>query len=155
LTRVVRRAKLDELRGFFLEHRYRERAHAYFGTVLRKVRVVAWDELEDQVDEGLPEQERKDLLLLDLLVRGRVRTRPDLPEVLVAVEISGQIDEYDVIRAQRRAAILRRLGYASVAAVAGEEMTSDGELSAQAANVAVVQNGTIRFWEEALAQGPH
>jgi hypothetical protein len=154
LTRVVKRAKLDELRGFFLEQRYRERAAAYFGNVLRKVRVVPWSEIEDEADEQLSENERNDLLLVDLLVRGKLRTRPDLSDVWVALEISGQVEDYDVVRAQRRAAILQRLGYVSIPAVAGEEITSDAELSAQAANVVVVQNGSMRFWEEALAKMP-
>jgi hypothetical protein len=154
LTRVVKRARLDEMRGRFLEQHYRERAAAYFGNVLRRVRVVPWSEIEDEVDERLSQNERNDLLRLDLLVRGKSRTRPELPEVWVALEVSGQVEDYDVVRAQRRAAILQRLGYASVPAVAGEEITSDGELSAEAANVVVIQNGNMRFWDEALAKMP-
>jgi hypothetical protein len=46
LTRVVKRAKLDELRGFFLEHRYRDQVGAYWGSVLRKARIIPWSEIE-------------------------------------------------------------------------------------------------------------
>jgi hypothetical protein len=99
----------------------------------------------------LSENERNDLLKLDVLIRGKVRTHPELPDLWIALEISTQVDDYDVVRAQRRAAILRRLGYASVPAVAGEEVTDAGELSAQVANVIILQNGSIRFWEEAVA----
>jgi hypothetical protein len=152
LTRVVKRARLDELRGFFLEQRYRHRAAAYFGSVLRKVRVVPWSEIEDEADEQLSENERNDLLLVDLLIRGRPRTRPALSDVWVALEVSGQVEDYDVVRAQRRAAILQRLGYPSIPAVAGDEITSDAELSAQAADVVIVQNGGMRFWDEAFAK---
>jgi hypothetical protein len=152
LTRVVKRAKLDGLRGYFLEQRYRQRAAAYFASVLHKVRVVSWSGIEDEADERLSENERNDLLLVDLLVRGKSRTRPELPDIWVALEISGQVHDYDIVRAQRRAAILQRLGFASVPAIAGEEITSEGELSAQAANVVVIQNGSMRYWNEALAR---
>jgi tetratricopeptide (TPR) repeat protein len=151
LTRVVKRARLDELRGFYIEQRYLDRAPAYFGSLLRKLQVVPWSEIEDEVDDRLPEYERNDLLKLDMLVRGIPRQRPDLPQLWLAVEVSGLIGVYDVERAQRRAAILRRLGYPTLPAVAGEEVTQEAEHAAQTGPVVLVQDGAPRFWEEALA----
>lgn len=71
------------------------------GGLLRKVRVVTWPEIEDEVYEQLAGQERNDLRLLDLLFLGRVPTRPESPEIWVAIEISGQVDGYEVVHAQR------------------------------------------------------
>jgi hypothetical protein len=154
LTRVVKRAKFDELRGFYIEQRYLARAPAYFGSLLRKLHVVSWSEIEDEVDARLPDYERNDLLKLDMLVRGVPRNRPDLTQLWMAVEVSGLIGVYDVERAQRRAAILRRLGYPTLPAVAGEEVTHEAELAAQTGPVVLVQHDTPRFWDEALMTIP-
>jgi hypothetical protein len=154
LTQVLKRAKLDELRGLYIEQRYLDRAPAYFGSLLHKIRVVPWSEIEDEVDDRLPEYERNDLLKLDMLVRGIPRQRPDLPQLWLAVEVSGLIGVYDVERAQRRAAILRRLGYVILPAVAGEEVLHEAEVAAQSDGVVLVQDGAPRFWEEALATIP-
>jgi hypothetical protein len=134
-----------------LEIKYRDKAPAYFGRILRRARAVSFQELEDDL-EKLPDYERNDLLLLDLLVRGQARTQPDAPEVWLAIEVSAVVDRNDVDRAQRRAAILRRAGYVAVPAVAGEETTKGGEATARAANVLLIQNGTLQFWEEALSK---
>ena len=54
--------------------------------------------------------------------------------------------------AERRAALLRQAGVAAIPAVAGDDVTEGGEDSARQANVLLVQNGTKRFWDAALAQ---
>lgn len=146
------RDRQDQLIGKFLEYEYRDKAHAYFGRLLRRTRVVAWPELEDDLENRLPDYERNDLLLLDLLVRGRPRLRPEVTEVWLAVEVSQVVDSYDVERAQRRAAILKRIGYPIIPTVAGEQITSGGEEAARAGQVLLLQDGTIQFWQEALAQ---
>ena len=138
--------------GILLELTYRDKAYAYFGTLLRKVRVVSLQQIEAQLEEHLSSREFRELLPLDLLVKGKVRDLDPAPEVYLAVEISSVVDVGDVERAERRAALLRQAGVAAIPAVAGDDVTEGGEDSARQANVLLVQNGTKRFWDAALAQ---
>jgi hypothetical protein len=142
--------KVDSLRGDQLHRTYRERAHGYFGRILRRVHVVNFEEIEPELDERLPAELVDDLRLLDLIVQGRHEERSDLPELWLAVEVSAVIDRNDVTRAQRRAAILRQAGYLAVAAVAGEQQTESAEDMALANGVVIVRNGTVQYWDEAL-----
>jgi multidrug efflux pump subunit AcrA (membrane-fusion protein) len=142
----------DALVGDQLERRYRERAYAYFGRILRKARAVSLRDLESVLEERLSADELEDLLLLDVLVRGRPRHLPDAPEVWLAIEVSAVVDRNDVRRAQRRAALLHKAGYPVVPAVAGEEVTLGGKEEAHDGRVLLVQDGHRQFWEEALQQ---
>ena len=138
--------------GKLLELDYRDKAYAYFGSLLRKVKVVSLQELEPALEEHLTEAEFNALLPLDLLIEGQVRNSafPD-DRVYVAVEVSAVVDENDVKRAQERAALLRRAGFRVVPAVAGEDVTEDAIRAAQAAAVLLVQDGIKQNWERALA----
>ena len=138
--------------GKILEIDYRDKAFAYFGTLLRKVKVVSLQDLEPVFEQHLSEAEISALVPLDLLVSGQLR-RSDQPDdvVYLAVEVSAVIDNNDVVRAQQRAALLRRAGYRTVAAVAGEEITEGALTSAAARSVLVVQDGLKQNWDEALA----
>lgn len=138
--------------GILLELSYRDKAYAYFGTLLRKVRALSLQQLEAQLEERLTSREIQELLPLDLPVRGRVRDLDPAPEVYLAVEISSVVDIGDVERAERRAELLRRAGVAAIPVVAGDDVTEGGEDLARQANVLLVQNGTKRFWDAALAQ---
>jgi len=142
----------DALLGDQLERRYRERAYAYFGRILRKAQAVSLRELESVLEERLSADELEDLLLLDVLVRGHPRHQPDAPEVWLAIEVSSVVDRNDVKRAQRRAALLHKAGYSVVPTVAGEQVTQGGEDEARDGHVLLVQDGRRQFWEEALAQ---
>ncbi len=142
----------DALRGDQLERRYREKAYAYFGRILRKVRAVSLQDLEDVLEKRLSADEMEDLFLLDVLVRGRVRHQADAPEVWLALEVSAVVDRSDIERAQRRAAILRKAGYCVVPAVAGEEVTQGGLDAARSGHILLLQDGRKWFWEEALAK---
>ena len=135
-----------------MEIDYRDKAFAYFGTLLRKVKVVSLQDLEPVFEQHLSEAEISALVPLDLLVSGQLR-RSDQPDdvVYLAVEVSAVIDNNDVVRAQQRAALLRRAGYRTVAAVAGEEITEGALTSAAARSVLVVQDGLKQNWDEALA----
>ncbi len=135
--------------GWRLEQSYREKAYAYFGRVLRRVRVVPLQELEEQL-ETLPPADRNELLLLDLIVRGRPRDLDVPTEVYLAVEVSSVVDRNDVERARRRAAILRSLGHVAVPVVAGENVSQGGVNRAREDHVALFQDGTYQFWNEAL-----
>ena len=61
------------------------------------------------------------------------------------------VDRHDVDRALRRANLLRQAGHCTVAVVAGEAVTRGGEVAARAQNVALVQDGSVAFWKEAVA----
>ena len=147
--------KLDDrvasLRGQALEEKYRRRASAYFGRLMKKVKVISLDVLAESLEDIVSPEEFQDALLIDLVVRGRPRARVEAGEIWLAIEVSAVIDRNDVIRSRRRAELIQRQGIPTLAVVAGENLTEGGEAEASAQKVAVVQNGTIRFWEEAIA----
>jgi len=126
------------------------RAGAYFGPLLRRVRVVSPIEIEDDLEAHLSAKEFRDLLQLDLLIRGQPRHLPDAPQVWLAVEVSGIIYPHDVERAQRRAGALRRAGLRAIPTVAGEGVVEEAEEEARTGKVPLLRDGYARFWEEAL-----
>ncbi|HWP48712.1 MAG TPA: hypothetical protein VNM22_16265 [Candidatus Limnocylindrales bacterium] len=142
--------RVGDIAGRSLEAAYREKAMAYFGPFLRKPRVIAFHTLEEVLETQLSSEEFKDLLQLDLLVKGKPRSYPHISEVLLAVEISTVVDQKDLDRAQRRAALLRRAGYQVIPVVAGEQITPEAEDEARLHKIAVLQDGRISFWDEAL-----
>ncbi len=142
--------RLDGLIGDNLERRYRERPYAYFGHVLRKAQAVQWTDIEELLEQRLSEQEVDDLRALDLLVRGRPREAGIGDELWLAVEVSKVVDRIDVERALRRAAMLRKAGFLAVPVVAGEGHTLGSDEAARETGVALVQDGMLHFWEEAL-----
>jgi hypothetical protein len=141
---------VGDLKGRVLEITYRDKASAYFGPLLRRLRVVAPYSLEETLETYLSPEEFKDLLLLDLLVSGQPRHDRTLPEVWLAIEISAVVDQEDVDRARRRAMLLRQVGYRAIPVVAGEQATLGAEAAARQHNVAMLQDGRIFLWEEAL-----
>jgi len=140
------------IKGRQLELTYQQRVGAYFGPLLRRVRVVSPIEIEDDLEPHLSAEEFRDLLLLDLLVRGRPRHLPDAPQVWLAVEVSGVVDRHDVKRAQRRAGYMRQAGYVALPAIAGEQATEGAEAMAQEERVLLILDGRTSFWEQALEQ---
>lgn len=145
---------LGEVRGVQFETKYRQKASAYFGPLLRRSKVLTPNEIEAAMEANLEAQlskdELEDFFRVDLLMTGRPRNKPDSPEVWLAVEVSAVIDRHDVVRAQRRAAAIRRAGYLAVPAVAGAKVTAEAEAMARGDGVLLVQNGVRQFWEEAL-----
>jgi chromosome segregation ATPase len=137
--------------GRQLEVQYRDKAHAYFGRVLRKVEVVSVQALEEAFESRLDDREWEDVSLLDLIVRGQATQHAQRPSVFLALEISAVIDRGDVERSLRRSARLRKVGFPVVSGVAGEDITRGAMEMAQREHVFVVQNGHKDFWEEALA----
>jgi len=138
------------LKGRVLELTYRDKAPAYFGHLLRRLRVVSPNTLEDALEAALTPGEFRDLFRLDLLLTGHPRQKPEIPEVWLAIEISVVIDQNDVDRAERRAKLLQRAGYRALPVAAGEQMTRGAEESARIQKVALLQDGQVLFWEEAL-----
>ena len=142
---------VGDLKGRMLELTYRDRAAAYFGHLLRRMKVVDPYELEEELRTHLSEREFRDILWLDLLVCGQPRVRPEIAELWLAVEISSVVDRGDVERAERRAMMLRRAGYRAVPVVAGERLTQGAEEESRERRVVAVRDGHILFWEEALS----
>ena len=140
-----------DMKGQLLEMTYRQHAAGYFGRWLRRVRVVAPETLEETLEAALSHEELLEVLRLDLLIRGRRRDRPTASEVWLAVEVATVLNEADVARAGRRAALLRQAGYPALPVAAGENITLSAEDSARTQKVVVVQNGRGFLWEEALA----
>jgi hypothetical protein len=143
--------RIGRLDGRLLELTYREKAGAYFGPLLRRMRVVAPQSLEDKLEEQLSPEEFQDVLQTDLVVSGRLRRPPLDTELWLAIEVSSAIDGHDVVRARRRAAALRRAGYPAVPVVAGERLTAEGEGEAGRDPVAIMLDGRVLHWDEALA----
>ncbi|MBA2446879.1 MAG: hypothetical protein H0V51_02515 [Chloroflexi bacterium] len=118
---------VGDLRGNDRERRYREHADAYFGRLLRRVRLVLAAEIDDLLEEGLAtevldEDTFEEVRWADVIVRGR-RLGEDQDTYLV-VEVSVTIDAGDVEQATQRAALLGRLR-PTLAVVAGDRLTSE------------------------------
>ena len=136
---------LAELLDSDRERRYRERASAYFGCLLRRAWVVADAELEDLLDEGvatgvLDEDAAHDVRWSDLIVRGPRRGADG--DIYLVVEVSFAIDSDDVERSARRAAVLGRLR-PTLAVGAGARLTPEAAVLAEARGVCCVLEGRL------------
>jgi hypothetical protein len=157
LTEEMREVRMDlgKLKGRALEREYADRAPALFGGWLRRIRVVLPGTLgadfEDHLAARLTVEELRDVLRLDVLLRGRLAQGAENQEVYLALEVSSVIDRGDLERAQRRAGLLRRTGLAAMPVVAGEELTEGVERLLAEAPVIVMTDGHSRGWERALA----
>ncbi|MBI2877893.1 MAG: hypothetical protein HYY20_13540 [Candidatus Tectomicrobia bacterium] len=141
---------VGDLKGLILEANYRDKAVAYFGRWLLRPQVADMNSLWEALETCLSEEALDDVILLDLVVRGRPRRQPKAKEVWLAVEVSALIDREDVARARRRAALLRQAGYRAIPVAAGERATQGAEVGAHLHRVAMLQDGRSLFWEEAL-----
>jgi hypothetical protein len=146
LTADVRVLKIDvgDLKGDNLERRYYERAPAYFGRLIRRIHVLSPEELsrllEDAVEQGqLTEAEKDEVILADVVVRGR--RREDGTEVYLVVEVSWGVGPHDVERAVQRAAFLSKLGIPALPVVAGKTVTDQAAHLARAKQVWQITDG--------------
>ncbi len=133
-----------ELKGSDRERYYRERASAIFGRFLRRVRLVDFSELYEQLDqqEPLSEEELMEISQLDAVVEGR-RKRDGTP-VLLAIEASWSLYPDDVERAFHRARIIAKRGYTVYPVIAGK-YANEGviEVAEQAGVLVVLDGGQI------------
>lgn len=119
--RVLER-NTSRLIGNEAEQRFQQNAPAYFGTMLRRIRVIdkfaLADMIDDAIDAGsMTEGDRRSLLALDVVVRGLDReTRQPMR---LAVEVSAGIGERDIMRAKDRAQLLEKLTGESARPVVG------------------------------------
>jgi hypothetical protein len=146
LTEDVRVLKVDvgDLKGDNLERRYREKAPAYFGRLVRRMHVLSAEELagllEDAVEQGqLTDAEKDEAILTDVVVRGRYQGSG--AEVYLVVEVSWGVGIHDVERAVQRAAVLGKLGIPALPVVAGKAMTAQAEQLAHEQHVWQVIDG--------------
>ncbi len=137
---------VGELKGIVLELRWRERAPAYLGKLLRRARLLSDTELLDLLDTEqaqavLSAEERDDLLQADFVVVGK--RKPDGAEVYLVGEVSFVVDPGDVERARRRAELLGRLGVSALPVVAGHAITREAERLARSHQVPRILDGTL------------
>jgi hypothetical protein len=142
--------QMGEVRGWTLEQRYRTHAPAYFGRLLRQVQPVDVGRLAEALRERLADRDLAEVLLADLILTGRPLTPPGPPEIWVVLEVSATVDRGDVERAQRRAALLRQAHYPAVAIAGGREVTAGARQVAGDVGVALLLDGHIEGWQEAL-----
>jgi molecular chaperone GrpE (heat shock protein) len=151
LNKLIKRVdRFDSLIGDNLERKYRERAYAYLGQILRPVHSVALQDLLPEIEDQLTDSEVDELLALDVLLRGRARLVEGRPEVWLALEVSATVDRGDVERAVRRAQLLTKAGLRTAPAVAGESITEGAQELAAQQQVLVLQNGRRSNWPQAL-----
>lgn len=128
-----------------MERRYREKAPSYFLNILRRIRLVEHQALglmlDDAVDSRvITPEEKAEVLLLDLVVRGHRNTE----DVYLAVEVSSKVDRDDVQRAAFRAELLEKAVVKPVlAAVAGERLSGPAAEEAAARGVMCVLDGRL------------
>jgi hypothetical protein len=109
---------------------------------------VDLDQIEAAFERGeLSDQEWTELTAVDLVIRGRKGKGEQAQDVLIALEVSSVIDAHDVERAHRRAELLRRLGYAAVGGVGGEDIRLEAEKRAKDLGVVVALDGRFVFEE--------
>jgi uncharacterized coiled-coil DUF342 family protein len=142
--------QMGEMRGWFLEDRYRARAPAYFGRFLRQVQPVHIGRLTDALRERLEEGELAEVLLSDLILTGRLPAPGGPQAIWVVLEVSTTVDRRDVERAQRRAALLRQARYPAVAVAGGTAATAGARQAASETGVALLLDGRIDGWQEAV-----
>jgi cell division protein FtsB len=142
--------QMGEMRGWFLEERYRTRAPAYFGRFLRQVQPVHIGRLTDALRERLEEGELAEVLLSDLILTGRLPAPGGPQAIWVVLEVSTTVDRRDVERAQRRAALLRQARYPAVAVAGGTVATAGARQAASETGVALLLDGRIDGWQEAV-----
>jgi tetrahydromethanopterin S-methyltransferase subunit G len=133
-----------------LEMDYRAKVGAIFGSRLKKPKVVdagdMWDVLRDRLDE----EEIRQIVALDLIVRGRLLPPQGEGELWLAVEVSYVVDQNDVMRAAARAALLRKAGLPAIPVAAGKRLTQGASALATESRVVLVQDGSLVGWDDAL-----
>ncbi len=151
LTRLTHKVadlsvRVSSLHGDALERRYREKAHAYFAKILRRLRVLSSQQLADLVDDALEAghltwEERGALLLADVVAEGRT---PEKERAFLLAEVSATISQRDVDRARERADLLTRITKIPTwPVVAGEELAEGIRAYARSAGVWQVLDGHV------------
>lgn len=131
--------RTDAVVGHTFEIRFRDRLTAYLGRFLRRGKVVVNDTLLDAIEPSVTTEEIDDFLRADIVAKGLV----DGVETYVVVEVSATGDTKDIVRAERRAAILRKAGLAAIPLVACSAIPPESLAFAHQSGVRVWCNGSI------------
>ncbi len=142
LKKDVEKLKIDvaELKGENFERKVRERAPAYFGKLIRKCKVIGFEELaeilEKAVDEGkITEEEKDDVLNIDVVVTGFLKEDRQ-QKVAIAAEVSVKVDKEDVERASKRKIVLENALEIPVLSVSiGKEFSQSAKALAEKSDV--------------------
>ena len=103
------KGEFGRFKGKEFERTIRERYYAYFGRLLRKSKLIPFEEiipfLETAEEEKIITEDQKvSALQLDLLIKGEIKKVKK--EVYLAIEVSYSLQEDDIERAIERAGIL-------------------------------------------------
>ena len=134
--------RTDYLMGSDAEWRFRRNAGAYFGDILRRIRVIDNNDLAIQVDDAIvagafQRADRRFVLALDLALRGRDWDTNE--KKCLAVEVSVGLGQSDVERAKSRAMLLEKLlGIPAIPVVAGYSIAPEFQQLADGQGVQVV-----------------
>ena len=141
LTTTVERLSIrtDAVVGRTFELQFRDRLSSYLGRFLRRSKLLRNDEVLDAIESVLDSEECDEVLRVDAIASGLVDGVPSH----VVVEVSSTGDTDDVVRAERRAAILRKAGMVAIPVVACEAISRETALFAQGRGVRVWCSGTM------------
>jgi len=106
------KGEFGRFKGKDFERTIKEKHYAYFGKLLRKTKLIQFEEIlqiiDDAEEKGLIKEEQRDSLLnLDIIVKGQIKSTQK--PVVLAVEISYSLYEDDIERAIERAQILAQI----------------------------------------------
>lgn len=139
---AVLKNDVAELKGDNFERNVRERAPSYFGRLIKRCKVINFEELaeilENAVERGvIKEDEMDDVLKIDVVATGLLKKEDK--KVVIVGEVSIKADITDVERAYRRAEIMSRaMGISSIAVVVGKESTEGAIKRAEEIGVLLV-----------------
>ena len=131
--------RTDAVVGRTFEIQFRDRLTAYLGRFLRRGKLLANDELLDLIEPKVTEREADDFLRADAVASGLV----DGVKSYVVVEVSSTGDIDDILRAQRRADVLRKAGLAAIPLVACDAISPESLAFAKLRQVRVWCNGSM------------
>jgi hypothetical protein len=131
--------RTDTVVGRTFELQFRDRLTAYLGRFLRRGKLLSNDQLLEAIEPHVTEQEMEDFLRADAVASGFVDGRP----THVVVEVSSTGDVEDIVRAERRAATLRKAGLEAIALVACDAISPESMAIARMSNVRVWCNGCL------------
>lgn len=126
--------RTDKVVGRTLELQFRDRLTSYLGLFLRRGRLLAAADLLEEIESKVDPREAEDFLQSDAVAKGIVAGEP----TYVVAEVSATADSDDVVRAARRAAILRKAGLPAIPLVACEAIT--------AGTMSFAREQAVRIW---------
>ena len=131
--------RTDAVVGRTFELQFRDRLTAYLGRFLRRGRLIVNDELLDTIEKVVDDRDAEDFLRADAIAEGMV----DGSRTYVVVEVSSTGDADDIVRAERRAATLRKAGLAAIGLVACDAISPEALALARMRGVRISCNGSM------------